>query len=156
MEIIPRSELLIAALGKVKARAMNGYFNGLDWSPYFEQCMWFFEQYQIQIIFTRDIGHHTGGWWKNPDYERCWHLSISYVGGINKNIATRIIDGLFGSAKKMIWIEPPYSDEGKSAEVWHYRLFCDLNWKPIIPKGEVYSTQFTEKGWKSFSEIHRG
>ena len=33
---------------------------------------------------------------------------------------------------------------------------CDEAWKPIMPRGEVYSTQFTERGWKSFSEIHNG
>lgn len=27
--------------------------------------------------------------------------------------------------------------------------------KVIFPRGEVYSTQFTEIGWKSFSELHR-
>jgi hypothetical protein len=29
--------------------------------------------------FPLDIGAHTSGWWKNPDYEACWHLSISYA-----------------------------------------------------------------------------
>ena len=43
----------------------------------------------------------------------------------------------------------------KRAEVYHYRLFCDEGWQPIMPRGEVYSTQFTELGWKSFSELHR-
>lgn len=39
--------------------------------------------------------------------------------------------------------------------VYHYRLFCDEAWKPIMPRGEVYSTQFTERGWKSFSDLHK-
>src|SRR5690606_31231568 len=30
------------------------------------------------LIYTRDVGHHSNGWWKNPDYERCRHLSISF------------------------------------------------------------------------------
>jgi hypothetical protein len=62
---------------------------------------------------------------------------------------------LFGEYKKWIWVEPPFSDHGKSMDVWHYRLFTDENWQPIKPKGEVYNTQFTEKGWKSFSELNQ-
>lgn len=30
------------------------------------------------VLFTRDVGHHTSGWMKNPDFERCLHLSLSY------------------------------------------------------------------------------
>lgn len=153
MKTILRQEILIGALRRVKAWAMKGYFDGQVMSPYFQDCTWWIEQHQCQIIFTRDIGHHSSGWWKNPDYERCWHLSISFPGGKNKNALAKIIDGLFGADKKMIWIEPPYSEQGKRKEVWHYRLFCDANWQPIIPRGEVYSKEFTEKGWKSYSEV---
>src|SRR5688572_22289291 len=30
------------------------------------------------LLFTRDEGMHESGWWKNPDYERCYHLSLSF------------------------------------------------------------------------------
>ncbi len=152
MRTIVRQEILSAALRKVKAVAMYGYFDGQNMTPYFNECRWWIEHFQCQIIFTRDIGYHSSGWWKNPDYERCYHLSISFPGGKNKNGLEKIIDGLFGPDKNKIWVESPYSDIGKSKEVWHYRLFCDEQWLPIIPRGEVYSTQFTERGWKSFSE----
>lgn len=59
----------------------------------------------------------------------------------------------FGDSQKMIWVEPPYSDDGKRMGVWHYRLFCDEHWQTIKPRGEVYNTHFTERGWKSFSEL---
>jgi len=55
--------------------------------------------------------------------------------------------------QKMLWVEPPYTKEGKESDAWHYRLFVDKNMQPIIPRGEVYSKEFTEAGWKSFSEI---
>ena len=29
-------------------------------------------------------------------------------------------------------------------------------WQPVFPRGEVYSKQFTEKSWKSYSELHGG
>ena len=38
--------------------------------------------------------------------------------------------------------------------VYHYRLFCDEGWQPLKPRGEVYTRDFIEKGWKSFSELH--
>ncbi len=155
MRTIIRQEVLAGALQKVKSWAAKGFFDGQTSTQYFRDCSWWIEQYECQIIFTRDIGHHSSGWWKNPDYERCYHLSISFPGGSNKFALSKIIQGLFGDNKNKLWIEPPYSDDGKRKGVWHYRLFCDANWQPIIPRGEVYSKEFTESGWKSYSEVHK-
>lgn len=58
---------------------MNGYIHHLE-----EERRWFVERIDAIVIMTRDIGYHTSGWWKNPDYERCFHVSISYPGGTNK------------------------------------------------------------------------
>lgn len=132
--------------------SQKGLWDGGEPTDYFFDCMWYTEKYQCSIIFTRDIGHHESGWWKNPDYERCYHLSISFLGERNIKNLNKLLDGLFGANKKLIWEEPPYSKEGKAKEIWHYRLFCDANWKAILPRGEVYNTDLTEIGWKSFSE----
>jgi hypothetical protein len=43
---------------------------------------------------------------------------------------------------------------GRQYDVHHYRLFADKQWRPLLPRGEVYSKEFTERGWKSFGEIH--
>lgn len=86
-------------------------------------------------------------------YERCYHLSLSFKGGTNKAATDTIITGLFGEDKKMIWIEPAYTDKGKQMNITHYRLFCNQLWQGIMPKGEVYSKEFTEAGWKSYSEV---
>ena len=114
-----------------------------------------------RVIYTRDSGHHTSGWWKNPDYERCLHLSISFVMNPNsaplpfdRKTAQRIAESFFEADVRKCWIEPPYSPEGKACDVHHYRLFCDPSWKAILPRGEVYSREQTPFGWKSFSEIH--
>jgi len=48
---------------------------------------------------------------------------------------------------------PPYSSGGKANEVWHYRVFTNPAGEPILPRGEVYSREFTEKGWLSFSDL---
>jgi hypothetical protein len=118
------------------------------------------------LIFTRDIGHHTGGWWKNPDYERCWHLSISYrqhhegphavdrMLDQDKAESERIARAFFGDDARLLWCEPPYSEPGKRADVWHYRLFCGPSWHALKPRGEVYSRADTPAGWKSFSDLH--
>lgn len=136
--------------------ARKGTFDGTpETTPYMEMCRWFIERIGAIVIMTRDAGYHTSGWWKNPDYERCYHVSISYPTGTNFRKTEWLLYALFGNERKKMWCEPPYSKEGKSAEVYHYRLFCDENWKPIMPRGEVYTREFTEKGWKSFSEIHK-
>lgn len=116
---------------------------------------------RVILIFTRDAGHHSEGWWKNPDYERCFHVSLSYrdlmtdvSSGHRKDRSEEIVRAFFGDHAKRCWIEGPYSPEGKVRDVWHYRLFCDPGWQPIIPKGEVYSRENTPADWRSFSEIH--
>jgi hypothetical protein len=49
---------------------------------------------------------------------------------------------------------PPYTKEGKAVDVWHYRFFIDkATMLPLFPRGEVYSRELTEVGWKSFSEV---
>lgn len=115
----------------------------------------------VVVIFTRDIGHHSSGWWKNPDYERCFHLSLSVKTPFTlqplpaeKEAFEELAAAFFGAYTRKCWIEGPYSPEGKASDVWHYRLFCNQSWAPILPRGEVYSREFTEAGWRSFSDIH--
>jgi hypothetical protein len=155
MNTIIYQEVINGALQRVFKKSHTGLYYGNEITPYFESCKWWIMKFECLIIFTRDTGHHTSGWWKNPDYKRCYHLSISFPGGRNKNALEKILDSLFGQNKRKLWIEPPYSDIGKSREVWHYRLFCDEHWQPIIPRGEVYSKELTEAGWKSYSELHQ-
>jgi len=119
--------------------------------------------FEALVIFTRDTGHHSSGWWKNPDYERCYHLSLSFhdvettqPASHQTALAERIARAFFGDNVSKLWIEPPYSDEGRTRDVYHYRLFCDQGWQPIVPRGEVYSRELTERGWKSWSDLHNG
>lgn len=154
MRILDQYTLISDACKRIRYAAIQGIWNGKDESIYFESCKWMMQRYPLIAIFTRDTGYHSGGWWKNPDYERCYHLSISFPGGKDKKVLDQIIDGLFGQYKNLIWVEGPFSEVGKKRGVWHYRLFCDEHWQPIKPRGEVYSTQFTEVGWKSFSELN--
>lgn len=157
--IIHKGHISDAVVRRMKARADAGVFDGLSMSPYFLRCLHYCENTQAMLIFTRDVGMHSSGWWKNPDYERCYHLSISFeVAGVplpqNHKDARRWCEAFFGGDTKLLWIEPPYSLEGKQREVYHYRLFCDEGWQPIKPRGEVYSREWTPADWKSWSDIH--
>ncbi len=152
MTSLDKYTLLFDACKRIKYQASKYIWDGRSAIP--ESCRWYLERYPATVIFTRDIGYHSCGWWKNPDYERCWHLSVSFPGGNEKKALNEIIKFLFSPNEKLIWVEPPYSSEGKKHDVWHYRLFCDENWQPIKPRGEVYNTHFTERGWKSFSELN--
>jgi len=113
-----------------------------------------------KLIFTRDAGMHSSGWWKNPDYERCWHLSLSFVDPLSGESAPkdvkltdRWIDAFYGENRRYLWSESPFSDVGKTHNVWHYRVFVDPAWQPIIPHGEVYNRELTEAGWHSYSDL---
>lgn len=113
------------------------------------------------LIYSYDEGMHSLGWFKNPDYERCKHLSVHFAESAiiqteswapyEKDTADLWLDAFFGQEKRSLWCEPFQRGEG-----FHYRLFCDERWNGIVPHGEVYSKEFTEKGWKSFSELHGG
>lgn len=141
------------------SRAKLGTWDGRILTPYFKMCRWIWSG-GATIIFTRDVGYHSSGWWKNPDYERCYHLSLSFFDQSTLEPAPRdlkltrqIISQVYGRNRKLLWCEPPYSPDGKRNQVWHYRLFCDTGWNPIKPRGEVYGRELTEAGWKSFSDV---
>jgi len=149
----------------MKWNAELGILSGIIHSKYEDMykgaCSHFHRHTGTRILFTRDSGYHSCGWWKNPDYERCYHLSLSFRDPLtlnsrpyDKKLAAQWTRAFFGYDEVLTWCEPPFSPEGKAVGVHHYRLFCDPAWKPIKPRGEVYNTEFTEKGFKSFSEIH--
>jgi len=151
-----------------KLRAQRGLYNGLVDDANMalmracSHILRFNPGQEATLIYTRDVGHHSSGWWKNPDYERCLHLSLSYrdprlVGAYYPHDLKRseeIARAFFGADAKLCWVERPYSPQGKTADVWHYRLFCDEGWEPFKPRGEVYSRDSTPADWQSFSEIH--
>lgn len=150
--------------GRMRVNAFKGVWHGgsrgLVDQAYFARCRKI--QHGTTMIFTRDVGHHTSGWFKNPDYERCLHLSMSAQPGLiwtpdtpdfDERMRNAWLRAFFKEDLDKVWFEPPVSPEGRSAGVQHWRLFCDATWKPIVPRGEVYETEFTEKGWKTSSEM---
>lgn len=148
-------------VSRLRRTVNSDVWDGRGVTPYMERCRHLHYGLGVLAIFTRDMGHHSSGWWKNPDYERCKHLSLSFfdpetrepTGDRNVMLSTAIISLLFGKDKRLLWCEPPYSDDGKQRCVWHYRLFCDPAWEPILPRGEVYNRELTEAGWLSYSDV---
>lgn len=144
----------------------TGRFNELGMA-YMQRCGRADEVTGTKLFFTRDTGHHTSGWFKNPDYERCMHLSISPLEitglvtaqgrpvaiSLDKAIEKAWVMAFFHDCLELVWAESPKSDMGKEARVWHWRVFCDEHWVPILPRGEVYSREFIEKGWRSATEL---
>ncbi len=126
------------------------------------RCRWTHYRSGSMLIYTRDGMFHDSGWIKNPTFNQCYHLSLSFYDGAhaqrlpqNRKLADLWCKLLFGSAHlSKLLVESPKSDEGKALDVWHYRLFTDPHWQPIIPHGEPYHTLLTETGWRSWSERH--
>lgn len=159
MQIVPKNQSNTIGAKRIVHQARTGLWNGMDWTSYFMNCSWWLENDNMSMILTRDHMHHESGWWKNPDYERCWHLSMAFYhpdkSRKNKDIklTEKWLDLIYRKNKTYVWSEPPWSDSGKRNDSWHYRVFVDENWQPIIPRGEVYTKKFTEPGWLSYSEL---
>jgi len=157
MSNLPDIGILARSMLKI---ARSSTWDGRHPDHYLVRCRRVVSSLGMIAILTRDTGYHTSGWWKNPDYERCFHLSLSFEDSEtheprprDRVLTALMLEAVFGAAKRLLWCEPPYSDEGKRRDVWHYRLFCDPAWEPIKPRGEVYGRELTEAGWKSFSDV---
>lgn len=121
----------------------------------------------VRLLLSRDKMHHSVGWWRNAEYEFCWHLSLSAV---DRSVVTsgqqptgyeelphdevrywaRLI---FGEHIDKLWNEPGGTDprltrteKRRNALIWHLRLFLEpeiLDRRgephvPFVPRGEVY------------------
>ena len=175
-------EIPETVVATIRRRARYGVTYGRDDTPsertYYRRCTYLHWHTGTLVMFTRDAGHHTSGWMKNPDYERCLHLSLSFreprptapvdqladpamveiLGGHvplrpwDDALARRWVSAILGDGERYSWHEGPFSWQGNAAGVQHWRVFCDHGWKPIKPRGEVYSRELTEAGWRSWSD----
>ena len=150
--------------GWLKRRSETGMWDGratLGGRVYLADCTCGHRPSGSLLILTREYGYHTSGWWKNPDYERCLHLSISFRDPETGSVRARDpdwsktwLDAVFGATQTLLWCEPAASADGKRSDVWHYRVFYAPGWvAPILPRGEVYSRDWTPAGWLSFSDV---
>ncbi len=176
-------EISDGILQVIKARAMAGVCDGVQNArnmAYMDLCAHFHGHSGTLILFSRDHGHHSGGWMKNPDFERCWHLSLSFrtpfpqwsperlssphtlaqLGAViglapfDWRLARQWVDAILGADAKLAWTESPKSPQGIELGVMHWRVFADAGWRAIKPRGEVYSKEFTDAGWQSWSDLN--
>lgn len=99
----------------------------------------------VRAIFTQDHGAHASGWWRNSEYERCFHLSLSHAKsnaqptGEGEKLTRAELEAwaaaFFTTNVRWLWLEPGYEHK----DVTHLRLFVDPDGTPILPKGEVYT-----------------
>lgn len=118
----------------------------------------------VRLLLSRDRGHHSSGWWRNAEWEYCWHLSVSSrpavearmaviglredVGYIDRPREEEVYWGrlFFGEHASMVWHEPGGTDprlslaeSRRNKSISHLRLFLDPEtFEPFIPDGEVY------------------
>jgi len=154
MKTILRNASDAEIFGRMMKVAQHGTFDGLvqeggGLPPYLDECRWWIERWDCLAILTRDVGYHTSGWWiLSPPTERGTALKQ----GAYQRPQSPLTPPL--CVKGAQRCEGPYTAEGKQCGVFHYRLFCDPAWQPLKPRGEVYTREFTEAGWKSYSELH--
>lgn len=112
---------------------------------------------EIRLLLTKDRMHHSVGWWRNAEYEYCWHLSISAWdrSRLGRHAEPEDVPdaeerywshAVFPEHFDKLWHEPGGTDPRLTpAEKMchrhfvHQRLFLDPEtFQPFIPKGEVY------------------
>lgn len=122
------------------------------------------EEIWVRLLLSRDRSHHASGWWRNAEWEYCWHLSISSRPAVEARMARvglaenvgyvdlprdeEVYWGrlFFGEYASMVWHEPGGTDPRLTQEerhrnkaIAHLRVFLDPEtFEPFIPSGEVY------------------
>ena len=111
----------------------------------------------IRLLLTKDKMHHSVGWWRNAEYEFCWHLSISAWERARGKRHPEPEDipadeerywsfAFFPSDYEKLWHEPGGTDprltpaeKMRHKHFAHLRLFLHpITMEPFIPEGEVY------------------
>lgn len=120
----------------------------------------------VRLMLSFDVGYHASGWFRNSDWERNLHLSLSHprpelpalwtpgkpeigvgpgpsmqletVGDAEARAWGRAV---FGADAPKAWFEPAASplDPHRAPNVVHLRLFYDPGMRPFIPRGEPYA-----------------
>jgi hypothetical protein len=113
----------------------------------------------ISLLVSRDKMHHSVGWWRNAEYEYCWHVSLSTreadqaMAKVPDDEVRYWAHAFFPEDYDKIWTEPGGTDprltleeKRRHATMWHLRVFLEPQlldsrgepFHPFIPKGEVY------------------
>jgi hypothetical protein len=104
----------------------------------------------VSLSLSRDKMHHSVGWWRNADYEYCWHLSMATKAIVEGGVPDQgkwsdlpfehfppaevryWIHAFFREDVDKLWMEPGGTDPRLTmderrahATMWHARLFLN-------------------------------
>jgi len=155
------------------ARQMRAWCRAHPWDGYahtMERCRRLRQEVAItdpemrtNLLLTLDVGYHASGWWRNADYDCCWHLSLSWPtpGALQPSYEPIPRDEInwwatlfFGEYTRWLWHEPggvahdrrSHQEALPYTNIEHLRLFVDReSMQPLLPRGEVYDlTRWTD------------
>lgn len=123
---------------RIKKIAASGINNGsINSDLYRALCSHYFAYSGMLMALTRD--DITMLQLKDTEYVRCYHAAISFCENKIGNFvpfkhkqAWHFFKSLFPNDYEKVWIEPPVSKDGHRLDIFHYRIFCDPQWQPII------------------------
>lgn len=107
----------------------------------------------MTLQITKDRMHHSVGWWRNAEYEYCFHLSIagwetngSRPTSIPRDEERYWTHAFFPVHFNKVWHEPGGTDPRLTRQealekrhIIHQRVFLDPEtFEPFVPTGEVY------------------
>lgn len=102
----------------------------------------------ISMTLSRDKMHHSVGWWRNAEYEYCWHLSLAAKSvplpcdqhewseapweDLPRAEVRFWAAVIFEGVDNLLWSEPGGTDPRltneearERAKMWHFRMFLD-------------------------------
>ncbi len=110
MILFPPYTPIFLMVSEMRRRARHGLYSGTgtpENMKLIRHCTgeYILDETQCIMIFTRDEGMHSLGMFKNPDYERCFHLSLSFRSNLTgepiakDNVLTNLLVGGFFSSE---------------------------------------------------------
>jgi hypothetical protein len=160
--LTPEMERLVRML---RQRALSGVHYGrvMDLG-YLRACTVEHGPTGTRLTYKRDAGHHTCGWLANEQYQRCWHLSVSfweppamlYAVAYDRHLADAWVRAFFGEHCGWLWAERAASMHERWVGVRHWRLFADRDWTPLRLRGEHNRAALTRLGWQTWPALHPG
>lgn len=106
------------------------------------------------VMLSFDQGTHASGWWRNSEYDSCYHLSVCHptataIEACSDAEVRAWARAAFPHHYQWTWTERPLSAGAaeqstvrcgveRVPNVAHVRLFTDQAGQPILPMGEVY------------------
>lgn len=119
---------------------------------------------RTSVMLSFDRGTHASGWWRNSEYDSCYHLSLTHLADDGRSLEAPSDAEVRAWARAAFplhyswtWTERPL-ELGAAVQstvrcgverlpgVAHVRLFTDQAGTPILPMGEVYDLVPFEDG----------